>query len=393
MRRRPVLRALLGTTALSALGGCNALFARERDAATTQRATTGPTAPDTSRTTASVSGTPEPSAAASTDSSAPYRADGVPTLDRPRGVHVRNLGSTERFVTAIVTAPDTDREILAESVAVPAGGTRSFPNVLATPGQYGVLVETADGSRARYDWTVVDTLDDLWADLTPDVSFHRPVFCSTDCPFVVRTGTVNYDVPAAVGVSGALGRRPTLAVDNDTPDEARLRLKIWQQGTLHLDAEYAVPPDVRLLVPVFPPEQRYDVLLRSADGEAIYDWQPSVTRTLYAALAGGPTFRCGYASHDLRVRNDSDTTRRLRLRVLTGDETLFERSFEVDANGTRTVPAAVAPAGPFRFEVATEDGLTETYNWVRCAPNGPIVVTVRDEGVSVAVRPTPMGGA
>jgi hypothetical protein len=385
MRRRPVLRALLGSTALSALAGCNALFAREPD--TTPRATSGPAAADGRTATTSVAGS-QSSPASSTDASTPYRAAGEPTLDRPRGVHVRNLASTDRFVTVIVAVPDTATEILAESVTVPAGETRSFPDLLVTTGRYGVLVEAADGTRGRYDWTVVDTLDDLWVDLVPDLSFHRPVLCSTDCPFVVRTGEMNYDVPATVGVGEALGRRPALAVDNDTPGETELRLKIWQQGTLHLDARYALPPDVRLLVPVFPPGRRYDILLRSADGESIYDWQPSVTQTLYAALAGGPAFRCGYARHDLRVRNESDVGRRLRLRVLTGDETLFERSFELDPNEKREVPAAVSPAGPLRFELATDDGRRETYNWVRCAPAGPIVVTVSDDGVSVAVRPT-----
>jgi hypothetical protein len=389
MRRRSVLRSLAGAAGLSALAGCNALSVGESEP--TRAGATDVTATD------EPSGPAALSESAPAEPSRPYRAAGEPVLDRPRGVHVRNLGSTERFVTVVVTAPDEDEnenaEILAASTAVPAGETASFPSLLRTEGRYGVLVETADGRRDRYDWTVVDTLDDLWVDLVPEPSFQRPVFCAADSPFVVGEPTVAYDVPADVGVSEALGRAPALALDNDTFEEMRVRLKIWHQGRLRLDARYALPSDVRALVPVFPAGRRYDILVRSRDGESIYDWQPLVRNTLYAALAGGPTFRCGNANHDLRVRNESDTPRRLRVRVLTGNTTLFERVFALGANDRTTVSAAVEPAGPFRFEVATEDGLTETYNWVRCAPNGPIVVAASDDAVSVSVRPTVSGGS
>jgi hypothetical protein len=73
--------------------------------------------------------------------------------------------------------------------------------------------------------------------------------------------------------------------------------------------------------------------------------------------------------------------------VFTGEETLFERTFELDSRAVETDPSAVDPAGPLRFEVET-DGAVERYNWVRCAPNGPITVAVSDDGVSVSVRPT-----
>lgn len=384
MRRRSVL-ALFAGSSLSALAGCNAILPG-------QSPTSTPAADTASDRTAvsepsGQSATLRPDSTGATDATSPYRASGQPLLDRPRGVHVRNLGSRERFVTVVVTASGAGEELLAASTPVPAGETTSFPDLLRSRGRYGVLVETADGSRDRYDWAAVDTLDDLWIDLVPDPSFRRPVFCPPDSPFVVGDPTVAFDVPADVGVREALGRAPALAIDTHAREERRVRLKIWHQGRLRLDARYDFPPDIRALVPVFPAGRRYDILLRSQSGESIYDWQPLVRNTLYAELSDVPAFRCGYANHTLQVRNETDTGRRVTVRVLTGETTLFDRSLDVDANATETVPSAVDPLGPFRFEVAVDGGPVEEYNWVRCAPNGPIVVSVSDDGVYVSVRP------
>jgi hypothetical protein len=388
MRRRSVLRALVGTAGLTALAGCNALTGGAgRSAAGTPE--TGSSAAGAG-TAASGSG----SGAEGSDATAtprPYRAADAPALDRPRGVHLRNLASTERFLTLVVTAGDgtAGEEVLAESTPVPPGETVSFPGLLASGGQYGVLVETADGARASYDWAVRAELDDLWVDLTPAVSFRRPVLCPPDCDFAVGAPerSAAYEVPADLSVAEALGRAPALALDTAAEGTRRATLKIWHRGQLLFASDYEFPPDVRALVPVFPASQRYDIMLTTDAGEAIYDWQPSVRNTLYASLADAPSFRCGYADHDLRVRNETGSARRVTVRVLTGEETLFERTVAVDADAVETVPAAVDPAGPLRFEVATDDGVTERYNWVRCAPNGPITVAVSDDGVYVSVQP------
>ncbi len=384
MRRRSALRALLGTVGIGSLSGCNALGGS--DATTPGEAAASPE-----------SGEPQPSSPAdasnaSATTAEPYRTAGAPLLDRPRGVHVRNLGSTERYLTVVVS--DHERDVFADSASIPAGETASFTGLLATAGTYDVLVETADGDRGRYEWEVRAELDDLWVDLTPTLSFRRPVLCLADCAFAVAgvddgddDQAVAYDVPADLDVAAALGRAPALALDNDDAGSRRVRLHVWQAGSLHFASTFVLPADVRLLVPVYPANRRYDVVVRTPDGEAIYDWQPTVRTTLYASVAGPPTFRCGYADHDVRVRNETDRTRRVVVRVLTGDETLFERAFELDPREVETVPSVVDPAGPFRFEVETERG-TERYNWVRCAPNGPIVVAVSDDGVYVSVRPT-----
>jgi hypothetical protein len=384
MRRRSVLRVLLGTGGASVLAGCNGLLQEESNASSTPNRTA------TTSTAAEDSPLPQ----SSPDSDRPYRAAGVPRLDRPRGVHVRNLASTDRFLTVVVT--DGDETAFVESTAVAAGEVVSFPDLLATGGQYGVLVETADGARRRYGWDVVADLDDLWVDLTPEIAFHRPVRCLADCTLTVtgESRTVAYEVPEDVGVAEALGRTPAVAVDNDSPDRTRTTLRVWNRGRLRFAAGYDLPPDVRLLVPVLPASQRYDVLLGTDDGETSYDWQPTVRNTLYASLADGPTFRCGYAAHDLRVRNETDAALDLVVRVLTDadededDEPVFESSFALDAGERETVRSAVAPAGPLRFEVETGDGRTERYDWARCAPDGPIVVAVSDRGVYVSVRPT-----
>ena len=318
----------------------------------------------------------------------PYRAAGAPLLDRPRAVHLRNLGSTQRFATVVLTAPDERREIHAASTAIPPGETVSFPALLETTGVYGVLVETADGTRARYDWTVAERLDDLWVDFLPDVAFRRPVLCFTDSPFVVADAdrTVGYEVPTDFGVADALGSTPALAIDTHETAETRATLKIWTQGNLRFASSFDFPPDVRALVPVLPATNRYDVLLRTAAGQAIYDWQPSVRNTLHASLTGEPSFRCGDAFHDVRVRNETTRAQSVTVRALTGERTLFEQSFAVDAGGVSTEPAAVDPVGPLKFEILTDDG-TERFNWVRCAPTGPIIVAVGEDGVYVSVQP------
>jgi hypothetical protein len=369
MRRRPVVRAILAAGLSGALAGCNALVGPDSPEATDTART------DTART--STAGSP-----------GPYRVTGRPTLDRPRGVHLRNLVSTERFVTVVVAAGDD--ELLADSVSVPARGTVSFAGLVESAGRYRVLVETADGDRVGYDWRLRPAFDDLWIDLTPDVALHRPVLCLPDCPFAVDDDerTVVYEVPDDVGVGEALGRTPALAIDNDAARRRRVRIEVTDRGERRLATAYDLPPDVRALVPVLPASGRYDVALRTDDGEATYDWQPSVRTTLYASLAEGPGFRCGYADHDLHVRNETDAARRVRVRVLTGEETLFERSFDLEAGAIETVPSAVDPAGPLRFEIVTDDGSVERYDWVRCAPSGPITVALSDRGAYVSVRPT-----
>lgn len=380
MYRRSVVRALLGTGLLGALAGCNGLI----DDARSSSASPTPDA-------ASASSTPREKAASTTpDATArePYRAAGAPLLDRPRAIHLRNLGSTSRFATLVLTAPDERREVHAASTEIPPGETVSFPALLETAGVYDVLVETADGTREQYDWTVVEPLDDLWVDFLPGVAFRRPVLCFADSPFVVADAdrTVGYEVPTALGVGDALGSTPALAIDTHETAEKRATLKIWTGGQLRFASRFDFPPDVRALVPVLPATNRYDVLLRTDDGQAIYDWQPSVRNTLHASLTGEPSFRCGYAFHDVRVRNETTRAQSLTVRVLTGERTLFEQSFAVDAGEVSTAPAAVDPAGPLNFEILTDDG-TERFNWVRCAPTGPIIVAVSENGVYVSVQP------
>lgn len=409
MRRRSVLHALAASVALGSLAGCNALAGSDSSSSSSLNPTASP-----SSLSGEPAGSPRGTATptdGSTPSGEPYRIAGAPRLDRPRGITVRNLGSTERFLTTVVS--HDGGELFADSTAVPAGETVSFSGLVASEGRYEVLVETADGDRREYAWALIRELDDLWIDLTPEVDFRRPVLCFTDCSFATfdANGTAAYDVPADVGVSEALGRTPALALDNDTQETTRAALRIWSGGERRFAASYELPPDVRALVPVLPASRRYVIILRTDDGEATYDWQPSVRHTLYASLDSGPTFRCGYADHDLVVRNETDVARTVRVRVYTGtttdtsadgngnenangnenpstgETTLFERGFDLDAGEVRRVPSAVDPAGPFRFAVET-GGAVERYNWVRCAPNGPITVTVSDSGVSVAVRPT-----
>lgn len=382
MRRRPLLCALLGTGGVSALSGCNGLFGGEPG----PPRSTAEYVSDSARTGTSSAATGDPGPTTGPPTPEPYRSSG-PALDSPRGVHVRNLASTDRFLTLVLT--DDGAEVFVESLTVPAGETASFPGLLGTGGRYEVLVETADGSRESYDWEVSEPLDDLWVDLTPGIEFARAVRCLADCSLVVPDAerVVAYDVPDSVGVSEALGRVPAVVLDNDATRPRRASVRVWNRTDRRLALSYDVPPDVRVVVPVLPGGPRYRVAVETPEGEAEYDWLSSVRPTLYASLDSRPTFRCGYVDRDLLVRNETPTDRTIRVQVLTGEETLFERSFTVAGESTRRVPSAVDPNGPLRFRVATADGLRETYDWTRCAPPGPITVAVGENGVFVSVSP------
>jgi hypothetical protein len=109
MRRRPVLRALLATAGSSALAGCNGLFAAE-SASRGTAGSDGARRPEADSQTepATDSESSAPPESTSTSTRTPSRAAGEPLPDRPRGVNVRNLVSTDRFVTVVVTAGTGD---------------------------------------------------------------------------------------------------------------------------------------------------------------------------------------------------------------------------------------------------------------------------------------------
>jgi hypothetical protein len=373
VNRRALLRATLGTGLSALSAGCGGLFAGEsrvaESSSTPTRATQSP------RETA----TPD----------RPYRIPEAPSLDRPRGVHVRNFGGSDRFLTLVVRDGETD--VFVASRDVGAGEAVAFADLLASAGDYGVVVETADGSRERFDWTVTDAFDDLWIQLTPEIGFRRLARCTPDCPPVSTGGAVRAPlyVPTDVSAPEALDRPAAVALDNDADEPRRVRFRLWGGDALQFEYGYVVPPDVRAVVPIQPARFRYRAVVRTDDGEATHDWLPGARGTLYAVVGGEPRFRCGFTNHDLSVRNETDDDRAVTLRIGTGDESLFSGTFELAAGEDETIPAAVDPAGVFRFRVETDDGRSKVTDWGTCASNGLLIVSVREQGILLSVQPRP----
>jgi hypothetical protein len=253
--RRSLLRAVLGTGTLSLSAGCNGLFGADPDAAAP--------APTRVRTATAA---PE----------RPHRAADAPTLDRPQGVSVRNYGPTERFLTLVVR--DGDRDVFVASRTVAAGESVAFVDLIATTGDYRVVVETADGGRYRGEWAVSDAFEDLRIELTPEVGVRRLARCTPDCGPVSVGGEVgvSFEIRTDVSAADALGRPPAIALDNGAADARRARLRVRDGDGLQFDYEYVLPAGVRAVVPVRPSRPQCRVTVRTDEGAVGHDWVPGV---------------------------------------------------------------------------------------------------------------------
>lgn len=364
MRRRAVLRAL-GVGASGALAGCNAAIRGTSLGSTTPAATPTGTA---------------------TDDAGPYRATGAPELGRPRGIHVRNLSPTDRFLTVVLA--DGDEEVFVGSAEVAAGDSTSFPDLLASGGSYRVLVETDDGARRRYDWVPREPFDDLWVELTPAITFRQLVVCTPGCPLLSSDEPLSHSIPTDLTAIDALRQTRALVLDNGAGRRRRVSVRLRNREALQFDASYVLPADVRVVVPDFPPGSRYRLRVDTDTGGVAYEWYPGYRNPLYLSLVDQPRVVCGFLDHDLRLRNRTTADRTLSVAVRTGEASLFEGSFDVEAGTTRTVPAAIAPVGPLGFRVETDDGRSEQVLWRSCATNGPIIVALTDQGIFISIRPS-----
>lgn len=325
-------------------------------------------------------GTPRATDATAT-TGRPYEADQSPTLPDPGGFVVRNFETTERFLTVVVT--DDERELFVDSRSVPAGGRFAVTDLLGEPGDYRVVVETAAGVRATYDWSVSETLPHLWIGLTPTPVFRRPFRCLRDCGPLASVRTA-----APTTVERDDDRHPTLWLDNPSGSEQPVRLRVAAGDEELFLADYTLPREARAVVPVSRRRRSYRVTLETADATVTEHWQPRLRRRLYAAVGGTPQFRCGLVPHDLVVSNETDATRTTTVVVTANGTDLFDRAVSLAPGTARRIRSAVDPRGPLSFLVTTDDGWREQYDWGFCAPSGPLSVTVDEAGISVTVTPT-----
>jgi phage baseplate assembly protein gpV len=362
---RPGRRRLLGLAAAAASGlaGCASPFGRD------EGRTSGP---DSER-----SGDREREAGPGATAAADAGSGGATV----GGVFVRNLASRRRYLTLVVTR---DGEELAVESRDLARGAGFAVTDLVRPGAHRVVVETADGARREYDWTVTRDLPDLQVELTPGIAVSRPFRCLRDCGPLAE---VQASPPADFREAATDRRGPRLVLDNDTTEPRTARLVVADGGETTFAADYDLPPAARAVVPVAGRRRAYRLELTSEARTVVRRWRPQLNRRLYATLADGPAFRCGRARHDLRVANETDARRVVAVTVAAGDERVFDRRFDLDAGETAAVTAAVAPLGRLGFTVAVEGGRTERYDWGFCAPRGPLSVTVSENGIDVAVSP------
>lgn len=373
VRRRDLLR--LATAGSAGLAGCSSFLTRGGEPAGGDGggAGDGGQPPDTT-------GEDDPL-------ERPYEADMGPDLADPGGIVLRNLVADSTYLTLVVT--NGDEEVFVESQRVPGSESLAFDDLLGTAGDYAVVVETAAGRQATYDWSVTPDLPDLLIDLTPDPSFHRPFHCVRDC---ASLATVRTAPPASFptdALGGALrAQTPLVTVDNPTTERQTATLSVAEGLEELLAIEYDLPPNARALVPATSRRAVYQLALSTAAGETSREWRPQLDRRLHAIVGEtGPIFRCGLTAHDLVVVNGAGGQRTVSVSVSAGGDSLFEREFTVPDGGRTRVPSAIDPAGRLTFVITTDDGRRERYDWGFCAPRGPISVSVVENGINVAVSP------
>jgi hypothetical protein len=292
------------------------------------------------------------------------------------GLFVRNASTRDRYATVVVT--DGAREVV-ESRSVAPAASIGFPALVARPGTYRVVVETADGRRATADWRAAAPLPDLAVDLRAGVAVRRLGQCTPACPplSTVRTGSP----------PGEDAR--TVVVDNggDRERVASVRVDDGGDGDRLLDADYRVPARSRLRVPVAR-RPRYRATVATDGGVATREWAAAAVPRLTVDVAPStPAVRCRDLVRDLVVANPTDASRQATVAVTAGDDTTLARvDADVDAGASRTVRGAIPPAGGYTIAVETADGLREEYVWTVCPPVGPVEVVLAPDDVRVSVR-------
>lgn len=336
-------------------------------------------------------------------------------LPGPRGIVVSNPDPTARFTT--VAVEDARGEtVFVESESVPGDAALAYPEVVSESGAYRVVVETADGVVAEATWRVEGPLGDLRVTLGPTIEVVTTARCVPDCPPVSVGGEA---VGFPDGGFDPRGRRAgvELRLGNRTAGDRRIRVRLGEGGGL-FDYRYDVPPGVEAVVPVpqRSGETRLAVDARDLDasgsrttpstGSLAYDWamesspkltvrvDPETTGSESSDRTGGGagtervTVACGPRAHDVRLRNDGDATRSVRLRVTTPDgRVVDDEAYEVAGESTRLVEDVVRTAGTYRVRGtvvggrgATDAGESLTTTWETCPPRGPLSVVVASDG-------------
>ncbi|KTG09306.1 hypothetical protein AUR64_16120 [Haloprofundus marisrubri] len=374
MRRRDFAGLSLGFVGLS---GCNSPLldfsnsSDQSDQPTQPRDTETPVTPTTPPETTDTPETREP-----------YRAPEGESLDQPRGITLNNIGTDARYLTLVVSDGETD--VFVESRSLPEDGRFSVERLVASTGTYDVLVETADGTRQTYSWTVEPGFSGLVVDIGSTLDFRRSVVCTPTCGPFSGAGDRESSPPGPASTVDSLDNQKAIFVDNDADSRRTVSLYLTARTIELLEQTYDVPPNTRLVVIVARVQFSYEVEVRVDGTTREYDWLSPNGDVLYISLDDRVRIRCTQRRKDLVVVNDTDRDRRVTVVGITDGRRTVDRTVQVDANKQRTLSEAVAAAGTYRFVVETGDQ-RETYDWDVCPPEGPVMVVVTDDGIQVSV--------
>lgn len=294
---------------------------------------------------------------------------------------VVNGGSDDRYVTVAVER--RGETVFVDSRIVRTGTSQQFDAVVSESGEYRVVVDTADGTRGRFDWSVTEAFGDLRVDVEESVTFSRLVRCDPDCRAVSLGGSAT-GYPE--GGFDPRGRRAgsRLLVRNDAAAARRVRVRVAEGAAL--DYRYRVPATTTLEIPVpqRSGETRVDVERLDGRETETYQWSMETSPVLHAIVGTALRFTCGERTRDVQLLNEDDVPHSLRVEVTgSAGEQLFAGTYDLAPGETVREEAVVSTAGDYGLALATERS-SASYEWSTCPPRGPVYVVVRADG-TVAV--------
>jgi hypothetical protein len=311
------------------------------------------------------------------------RRTAAPSRDRtasrqstsPQEITVENAHGTTEFVTVAVESEEGT--VFVESRELVPGERHTARDVLAMPGSYDVIVETAAGNRATYCWEVVDGLDGLAVTLAEGIEFVRTVRCGPDC--AVADAGESVDVPL-VGDGSARWYAPARVVLTNPGAATDAALTVSLDGRTVVDYRYRVARETRVVVPLTYRSGTYRVIVETPAGRTTGDWrvpeEPSRVVDVSTLDVG-----CGPANTTLRLENADDRPHAVGLRVEHDGTVRFVGEYRLAPDERRTV-VPVVESGRYDVSLRVDGGREETWAWWSCPPHGPATVLVDATGTA-----------
>ncbi|WP_318568223.1 hypothetical protein [Salinigranum marinum] len=292
----------------------------------------------------------------------------------PQSVSVGNTRPTRQFVTVAVERAGETRFV--ESRELVPGERHTTGDVLSTGGTYDAVVDTADGSRTTYRWTVVDELDGLAVTLADGIDVVRTVRCGPDC--ALGDGE-RLDAPL-VGDGSARWYAPAQVVLANPGASAEAEVTVSLDGRTLVDARYRVPHETQVVVPLTYRSGTYRVGVETAAGGVVGDWRvpEEPSRVVdFSTLAVG----CGPGNTQLRIENDDDRSHAVRVAVEREGTVRFAERYRLDP-GERRAVVPVAASGRYEVCLRSAGGTERTWTWWACPPHGPATAAVDATGTA-----------